>query len=70
MTLELSADATNLLNNAQYSGSYSGGLGGTNLVDNKAKGLKPGMGSSDTFGTIGLGTFDPRQVTMHMRLRF
>jgi hypothetical protein len=29
-----------------------------------------GMGSNDAFGTIGLGTFDPRQVTMRLMLRF
>jgi hypothetical protein len=66
MTLNFNADATNLLNNAQYSGAYNGGLGNTNLVDNPAKGLKVGMGSNDAFGTIGLGTFDPRQVTMRL----
>jgi hypothetical protein len=52
------------------SGGYTGGLGGTNLVDNPAKGLKVGMGSSDTFGTIGNGTYDPRQVTLRLLLRF
>ena len=70
MTLNFNADATNLLNSAQYSGAYTGGLGNTNLVDNPAKGLKVGMGSNDAFGTIGLGTFDPRQVTMRLMLRF
>jgi hypothetical protein len=69
-SLNLSAEATNILNSAQYSGAYTGGLGNTNLVDNPAKGLKVGMGSTDTFGTIGLGTFEPRQVTMQLFLRF
>src|SRR5262249_33852304 len=70
MTLNFNADVTNLLNSAQYSGAYAGGLGSTNLVDNPAKGLKVGMGSNDAFGTIGLTTFDPRQVTMRLLLRF
>jgi hypothetical protein len=70
MSLTVTADATNLLNNAQYSGSYTGGLGSTNLVDNPAKGLKVGMGTTDTFGTIGLGTFEPRQITMRALIRF
>jgi hypothetical protein len=70
MTLNFNADATNLLNSAQYSGAYAGGLGNTNLVDNPAKGLKVGMGTNDAFGTIGVGTFDPRQVTMRLLLRF
>jgi hypothetical protein len=70
LTLNVNADATNLLNSAQYSGAYAGGLGATNLVDNPARGLKVGMGSTDTFGTIGLGTFDPRQVTLRLLVRF
>jgi hypothetical protein len=70
ITLNLNADATNLLNNAQYSGAYNGGLGNTNLVDNPARGLKVGMGSADAFGTLGVATFDPRQVTMRLLLRF
>lgn len=70
MTLNFNADATNLLNSAQYSGAHAGGLGSTNLVDNPAKGLKVGMGTNDAFGTIGLATFDPRQVTMRLLLRF
>ena len=32
MNLNFNADATNLLNNAQCSGAYNGGLGSTNLV--------------------------------------
>jgi hypothetical protein len=70
MTFEFAADATNLLNNTQYSGNYNGGLGGTNLQTNAARGLVPGMGSSDTFGTIGVGTFDPRQVVLNLKFRF
>jgi hypothetical protein len=70
VTLNLNVDATNLLNNSQYSTNYNGNLGNTNLATNDARGLKPGMGSSDTFGTIGVGTFDPRQVTFRLMLRF
>lgn len=69
-TLNFNADATNLLNSAQYSGAYAGGLGSTNLVNDPVKGLKVGMGANDAFGTIGLGTFDPRQITMRLLLRF
>ena len=29
-----------------------------------------GMGSSDTYGTIGTSTFPPREVVMNLRLRF
>jgi hypothetical protein len=70
LSLEVSAEVANILNSAEYSGNYTGALGGTNVTTNAAKGLKPGMGSSDTYGTIGLTTFDPRQVTMHVRIRF
>lgn len=68
--LEISAEASNLLNNAQQSGSYSGGLGNTAVTPNPAIGLLPGMGSSDTFGTIGTQTFAPREVVINLRLRF
>jgi trimeric autotransporter adhesin len=70
MNLEFAADATNILNHTQYSGSYSTGLGSTNLTTNTAKGLVPGMGTSDTFGTLGVATFDPRQVQLNLRLTF
>ena len=49
--LQIAADATNLLNNTQLNGTFDGNLGGTNTVRNAAKGLVPGMGTSDTFGT-------------------
>lgn len=70
VSMNLNVDATNLLNNAQFSGNYNGNLGNTNLTANAARGLLPGMGSSDTFGTLGVGTFDPRQVTFRLVLRF
>jgi hypothetical protein len=70
LTLEVAAHATNFFNNTQLNGTYNGNLGGTNTVTNAAKGLKPGMGNSDTYGTIGVGAFDPRQVVMNVRVRF
>jgi len=70
ISLEVGADATNLLNSIQLSGAYSGSLGSTNVSTSAAKGLTPGMPSSDTFGTIGTATFDPRQVTLRGILRF
>jgi trimeric autotransporter adhesin len=70
MDLELAADASNLLNSAQLNGAYAGGLGSTNTVTNASKGLKPGMGTTDTYGTIGVGTFDPREVILNVRFRF
>lgn len=68
--LQVAADASNLLNSAEYNGNYTGSLGSTNLTNNPSAGLTPGFGNSSTYGTVGLGTFDPRQVTMHLRLQF
>jgi hypothetical protein len=63
--LEISADATNVLNHTEYNGNFTGGLGSTVL-----SGPTAGYGTSTTFGTLGVGTFDPRQVTMHLRVTF
>ncbi|MFB3777755.1 MAG: TonB-dependent receptor domain-containing protein [Bryobacteraceae bacterium] len=68
--LELSAEAVNVLNHTQFSSSYSGALGDTNTVTNASNGLKPGMGTSATFGTKGNSTFDPREVILNLRFRF
>jgi trimeric autotransporter adhesin len=68
--LEIAADATNAFNHTEYNGNYSGGLGSTNLVNQPSRGLIPGLGTSTTFGTLGLGTFDPRQVVMNVRVTF
>jgi len=71
ISLEVAADATNLLNRTQLNTSYNGALGNTNTAVNATTGLKAGMGTSgDSFGTIGVAAFDPRQVVMNLRLRF
>jgi hypothetical protein len=70
LNLEIGADAMNLLNGTQLSGAYAGGLGSTNVATTPAKGLVPGMGGSDTFGTIGTGTFNPRQMMLRGIIRF
>jgi hypothetical protein len=58
------------VSNSQQSGSYSGSLGSTTVTPNPSIGLQPGMGRSDTCGTIGSSTFPPRKVVMNLRLRF
>jgi hypothetical protein len=63
--LEISADASNVLNHTQYNGNFNGGLGNTVL-----SGATTGYGTSTTYGTFGVGTFDPRQITMHARVIF
>jgi hypothetical protein len=63
--LQVSADATNILNHTEYSGNFAGGLGNTVL-----SGATTGYGTSTTYGTLAVTTFDPRQVTMHLRITF
>lgn len=62
MNLEFAADATNILNNTQYNGNYTGGLGNTNIGTTG--------GTSSSFGSMSLTTFDPRNIVMNLRLRF
>ena len=68
--LEVGADAMNVLNHTQFSGSYVGGLGGTVTTANPALGLEPGMGNANNFGTRGMNTFNPRQIQLRAALRF
>jgi hypothetical protein len=75
LNLEFAANATNLLNHTQLAANYSGALGSTNTALSPASGLLPGMGANgNSFGTLALtstaSVFDPRQVTMNLRLRF
>jgi hypothetical protein len=69
VSLELVAYFTNFLNHTQFS-SYTMALGATNTVKNAATGLQPGMASSASFGTHGLGTYQPRSGVLSARLRF
>jgi hypothetical protein len=70
LRLELAADAMNILNHTQFSGSYTGALGGTVTTANPALGLVPGMGNSNSYGTLGMGTYNPRQIMLRITLRF
>jgi hypothetical protein len=68
--LEIAGEASNLLNHAEFNGAYVGDLGSPNLVNNTAQGLNPGLGTSSTYGTLPVNTFDPRQIQMHARVTF
>jgi hypothetical protein len=68
--VEVSAEVSNLLNNAQFNGSIVGALGNTNLTNNPSGGLIPGLGTSSTFGTLNVNSFDARQIQMHARFIF
>jgi hypothetical protein len=70
LRLEVAAEASNLFNHTELSSNFNGSLGNTNLVNNPGAGLIPGLGTSSSFGTIGVNAFDPRQITMHVRLQF
>ena len=70
MTLEIGADAMNILNHTQFSGAYAGGLGGTVTTANPALGLVPGMGNANNYGTRGMATYNPRQIQLRTSLRF
>jgi hypothetical protein len=70
LRIDLSAETSNLLNNAQFNGAYVGALGAPNLVNNPGSGLIPGLGASSTFGTLNLNSFDARQIQLHARLIF
>jgi hypothetical protein len=70
LKLEIAANASNLLNNTQLNGAYTGALGSTNLANNPSAGLIPGYGTGSTFGTISNATFDPRQITMQVKVVF
>jgi hypothetical protein len=80
LSLEFSAHATNALNHAEFGGSiasggaYNSNLGGINVTPPGASNpsntqLGQPMGSS-TYGAYGLGTFDPRQLELGLKLRF
>lgn len=69
-SVEFAANAANVFNHTELLGSAAGGLGGTNVRTDNALGLKPGMGSSSGFGGYGRGTYNPRQVTLNLRIRF
>jgi trimeric autotransporter adhesin len=72
-TLQLAADFNNLFNHPQYQANpnvASGNLGSMNLINNPSAGLIPGIGTSSTFGSRYLTTYDPRQIVLHGFVRF
>jgi hypothetical protein len=79
-SLEFSAHATNALNHAEFggsiasSGAYNSNLGGINVTPTgpgNPSNTQPGQPTgSSTYGTYGLGTFDPRQLELGLKFRF
>lgn len=70
LRLQISAEASNLLNNAQFRPNLAAGTGATFLAANPARGIQPGMVQNDNFGTWGMATFDPRQIELRFRIFF
>jgi hypothetical protein len=68
--LQLRWEAYNVFNHTQFSGSYNGALGDTNLTDNPGGGLIVGTGNGNAYGTRGMATFNPRQVMARAAIRF
>jgi hypothetical protein len=68
-SLEVAGEATNVLNHAELNTIENGSLGSTQTVNNPGAGEVVGYGGG-AYGTIGRGTFDPRQITMHGRIIF
>jgi hypothetical protein len=69
MQFELVANFTNAFNHTQFSNNLNLGTGTVTTPD-PAHGLVAGMNSNSNFGTRGLGTYEPRQITFSGRLRF
>jgi hypothetical protein len=73
LNLQLSAEASNLLNSAQFRPELNAATSSlfTNVSPAQAaQGIKPGMIQNDSFGTFGMSTFDPRQIELRLRIRF
>jgi hypothetical protein len=68
--LELLAEATNLLNATQIQPSaINTGVSPSVLADPSTN-TKVGQNTNVNFGTLGMSLFEPRQVTLSLRLRF
>lgn len=70
LRMDLQVHAQNLFNHTQFAPAYNMGLGATEILNNPSRGQLPGFGQSATFGTRGMGTFDPRNIELVMKLRF
>jgi hypothetical protein len=69
LTLDFSAQATNVFNHTQFTPNINGGIGSTSL-GSPAQNIEPGMGTNGSFGTYSDTTFDPRQIMFDIKIRF
>jgi len=70
LALDFFAQASNVLNHAEFRPDTVGALGGTNLTVGGTANLVPGQPQSASFGSYGVNTFDPRQLFFSLKLRF
>jgi hypothetical protein len=70
VSMLLSAEATNLWNRAQFTGTVTAGTSNIFTAANPARGIQPGMIQNESFGSYGLATLDPRQIELRLRIRF
>lgn len=72
VSLQIRAEVSNLFNHPEFNSlaSNAASMGNMNLVNNQSGGLIPGVGSNSSFGAIGAGTYDPRQLVIHGYVRF
>ncbi len=71
MFLSVRANVTNAFNHTQFlSNSYNLDLGGTVAAAAPAMGIIAGEGGSNSYGTHGLATYDPRQIILEGRIQF
>jgi hypothetical protein len=70
LRLELIGEATNLFNRTNFNpNAVTGGYSAV-LVAAPATNTKVGQNSTVNHGSLGLSVFEPRQVTLSLRLRF
>ncbi len=68
--MELLGEATNLLNATNFNANSVNGSVSTVLVDNAATNTRVGQNSNVNHGSLGLSLYEPRQITLSLRLRF
>ena len=70
MQMEFLAEATNLLNQTQINPNAVNGGVSPVLVPDARTNTKVGQNSNVNFGTLGMTLYQPRQITLSLRLRF
>jgi hypothetical protein len=68
--LDITAQATNLMNSAEWSSGAGGGVGSTDTINNPANGQIVGLATGGSFGQWGMGTYPPREIELVGRIVF